>query len=122
MKRNMDLVRLLLLRIEEESTSALRNVPEMDGFDAETVVHHVALMIQAGLLIAIDASTMQERDYLQIELTWQGHEFLETVRDPEVWTKTKEGAAKVGSWSIGVLAEIGKAVVTAKLKGLGFGE
>lgn len=29
-------------------------------------------------------------------LTWSGHDFLDTVRDPEVWKRTKSGASKIG--------------------------
>ncbi len=121
MKRDMDLVRQLLLQIEQNGSPALSNVPSMEGFDNDDVVHHVTLLRQAGLVKAIDASSFDGVDYLQIEMTWQGHEFLDDVRDPEIWKKTKEGAGKVGSLSLGVLADIAKAAVAAKMKDLGFG-
>lgn len=120
MKRDMDLVRLLLLRIEQEGSPALRNVPEVEGFDEATVAHHISLMLQAGLVTAIDASSFDGLAYLEIKMTWHGHEFLETIRDPEIWQSTKAGAAKVGSWSIGIIAELAKAAVVAKAQSLGF--
>ena len=46
-------------------------------------------------------------------LSWEGCEFLDTVRSPEVWRRTKEAAGKVGGVSIAVLADIAKA--TAKI-------
>lgn len=42
-------------------------------------------------------------------MTWNGHEFLDAVRDPEIWQKTKDGASKVGSASIEFLWEMAKA-------------
>ena len=39
----------------------------------------------------------------------QGHEFLDTLRDPEIWRRTKQGAKKIGSASIDVLFTLGKA-------------
>lgn len=121
MKRDMDLVRQLLLRIEEEGTPAVPNVPALDGYSEEVVIHHVKLLAQAGLVTAIDASSFDGPDYLQIEMTWQGHDFLASVRDPDIWRRTKEGAGKVGSWSIGTIAEVAKAVALAKMKELGLG-
>ena len=46
---------------------------------------------------------------MELYLTWQGHEFLNSIRDPEVWSKTKEGAKKVGNFSIQFIGEIAKA-------------
>jgi hypothetical protein len=48
-------------------------------------------------------------------LTFKGHEFLDTVRDSEVWKLTKESAQKAGVASVQVLFEIGKAYAKQKL-------
>ena len=42
-------------------------------------------------------------------LTWEGREFLDSVRNPETWAKTKEGAHKIGTWSISLLSDMAKA-------------
>ena len=42
-------------------------------------------------------------------LTYRGHEFLDTIRDEEVWRRTKAGVTKMGGASIELLWEIGKA-------------
>lgn len=119
MKRSMDLVRTLMLLVEDEGTPELRNVPEIDGFDQITTIYHVRLLIEAQYMQAIDASDLSSEDYMQLGLTWSGHEFLETIRDSEVWSKTKAGATKVGSWSVGLLAELGKAYAREKARQLG---
>ena len=119
MKRDMDLIRTILLKIEEQGDPQLRRVPTIQGADEHTVRSHVGLLLDAGLVRAIDASTYSSRDYLEIGLTWEGHEFLDNIRDPEIWRKTKSGAKKVGSFSIGILAEIARAAITAKAQSLG---
>jgi hypothetical protein len=48
-------------------------------------------------------------------LTWKGHEFLDDIRDPGVWQKTKERTKGVASVGVGFLWEIAKAEVRAKL-------
>src|SRR5262245_18205985 len=106
MKRNMELVREILLRIERDGRPELSQVPSIDGHDEGTVTSHVALLMDAGLISAIDASTMDSEDYIQLGLTWSGHECRDNVRDPAIWRKTKAGAANVGSLSLGVMAEL----------------
>ena len=84
MKRDMDLVRQLLLRVEEgqgPSMSELLTKPE----DMELYGHHTRILIDAGFLTGIDASSMTSLDWLDLQLTWKGHEFLDTLRDPTIW-------------------------------------
>jgi hypothetical protein len=48
-------------------------------------------------------------DWRAKRLTFQGHEFLDTVRDPEIWRRTKEGASKIGGAGVELLLTVGKA-------------
>ena len=49
-------------------------------------------------------------------ITWTGHQFLNTIRPKDVWDATLQGASKLGIMSINALStiamEITKAVVT----------
>jgi hypothetical protein len=49
-------------------------------------------------------------------LSWQGCEFLDTVRSPEVWRQTKEAAGKIGGVSISIFADIAKATAKTVIK------
>lgn len=68
------------------------------------------LLNEAGFLIGKDASFMEDVfPVWQVKrLTYSGHEFLEAVRDGEVWRRTKEGAEKAGVAGLGFLLEMGK--------------
>ena len=44
-----------------------------------------------------------------MRLTWEGHEFLDTVRDPEIWRKTKSGAATAGGYAFGFMKDLATA-------------
>jgi hypothetical protein len=119
MKRDMDLVRSILLEIEARGDPELRNVPFIQGYDEGVVTSHVALLLDAGLASGIDASTMDGQDYMEIGMTWAGYEFLDNVRDPEIWRTTKTGAAKLGSFSLSLIGDLAKAALTAKAQSLG---
>lgn len=108
MKRDMDLIRDIMLAIEDDVLTFGDGTDE-DRFTAsrDVVLGHLHLMQQAGL-IEVD-SQLLDGQYDLRGLTWEGHDFLDTVRDPEVWKRTKDGASKMGGWSFGLLKDLGTA-------------
>src|SRR5215204_2447357 len=102
MKRDMDLVRLLLLEAEAAKDRVMtKHLPALEhfkGFDLPTIDHHVEVMAEAGLIVAYQETQTGKGTFgwNLIRLTWNGHEFVDTVRDPEIWRKTKSGAAAAG--------------------------
>lgn len=49
-------------------------------------------------------------------MTYQGHEFLDTVRSPKVWRACKEILGKVGTITIEGMIEIGSKVASSLLE------
>ena len=120
MKRDMDLIRELLLKIADadKPIAFSKMVPgrkERDK-DYEIAAYHMQMLIEAGLVRAIDASTNDGKEWLNLELTWHGHDFLESIRDPTVWENTKDGAKKLGGVSLDVLVSLAKAYLKAEAK------
>lgn len=120
MKRDMDLVRAVLLAVEEHGTTPIDWIEDfqVEGYESELVAYHVWLLAQAGFIEAIDDSTGDRFGCSPRCLTWHGAEFLDSVRDPIVWSNTKQGAKRVGSFSIDVLSEIAKGIIKKKLADL----
>jgi hypothetical protein len=103
MKRDMDLVRLLLLEQE------LGDAPlEISDYSAETIIYHLQLMSDANL---IEAAFVKDGngDAVQanvIRPTWVGHDFLDASRDNKLWALAKEKVLKPGaSWTFSLLVE-----------------
>lgn len=112
MKRDMELVRKILLKIEEEyRSSALLNLP-IEGYDMETVAYHCRIMQDAGLLTDYEGRSSNNQLYMFWvgPLTWEGNDFLDKIRDDGVWHKTKEAITKKG---LPLLIETIKTVATA---------
>ena len=98
MKRDIELIRLSLLR---EETGAPPT--ELADYDAATIAYNSVLAIEAGLLrgqiyheggspIAIPNVT---------GITWAGHDFLDATRDSRIWKKTRNRALTLGtSWDL----------------------
>lgn len=121
MKRNPDLEREILLLVEADNHDhpGFIDLSVIDGFSDHEKGYHVLLLYEAGLIDAIDASSKSARFGWHPErLTMVGHEYLEAIRDPEIWRKTKEGAGQAGSFSLEVLSALAKGLVKQQIKKL----
>ncbi|MEN8702458.1 DUF2513 domain-containing protein [Bacillus infantis] len=106
MKRDMDLIRRIMLEVESmEDTTRLYNV-SFDDVPKELVNYHVKLLIDAGL---VEGQCLYGTQYSVKSLTWNGHEFLDNAKNPSVWSKTKSFVAeKGGSASMSIMMELVK--------------
>ena len=103
MKRDMDLIRELLLKLEALPIAPGRLVsmgphePELAvvGYTADDISHHLRMLIDAGFLHVEGRGFNMSGELLFRGTTWSGHEFIGSTRDREIWQKTKEAAKKV---------------------------
>lgn len=104
----MDLVRKILIVLEEHPHGYYNEFLKIDGYSQEQIGYHVTLMDEAGLLVAIDASGMDSDspEAMPNRLTWQGHQFLNACRDEGRWTKAKDIFRQAGGVSFDVAKEI----------------
>lgn len=110
MKLEKELVRKILLKVEDFEGETYDGVPlEFEDYTERQIAYHVMLLIEAGYLVGEDLSTLSGDEWEAQRLTYAGHEFLDTIRDAEVWRRTKDAAVKVGGVSLQVMVEIGKA-------------
>ncbi len=96
MKRDMDLVRKILLDVEE-SDEWRHSAVTIERLDDEMVSYHVKLLHQAGLIEAVDKTSLGTLCWHPTTLTWDGHEFLDAARDESRWGTAKNTLlSKVG--------------------------
>src|SRR5690625_2055297 len=118
MKLNHDCIRDLLLAIEEHTTinkhldhDEILSLPELESYDSETIIYTAQKLNEAGFVNVNFDFFMDDMPHIAISsLTYEGHNFLDTIRDHKVWRKTKETASKLSSVSITVMSEIGVSV------------
>jgi Hypothetical protein (DUF2513) len=89
-KRDLDLVRQLMLQIEALPASPPVQY-RMSEIEDPVLLAHLELLIDAGLVNGRIARSHGTRgDVISVEgLTWQGHEWIEMVRSQSVWNETK---------------------------------
>ena len=121
MKRDLDLIRDLLLQIEEKYDGNFGMLEinyhgEVGSPEFQKTVEHIYLMGEAGLIEVRDHSHMSGREYSPKRMTWWGHDFLDSIRDPEVWDQTKKLANKAGAGSLDLVGDIAKGFIKTKIK------
>lgn len=120
MRRDLNLIRTLMLEIEKldiPANGAIGFYPgdgtlEIEGYDDDAVAHHLLWLIEGDYILG---QMDQDGGFLLRRLTWSGCEFLDDVRDPEIWRKTREHAKSVVGVGFGFAWEIAKAELKAKL-------
>lgn len=112
----MDYIRELLLEIEEKSDGTFKQL-DIDGKGRTLAekIEHLFLMHERGLIDARDASSMGNRDIIVLRLTWDGHEFLDAIRDPDIWAKTRNGALAAGGFTLDLLRQLAVGFLKKKI-------
>lgn len=90
MKRDMDLIRGVLIEVEKLPFDSGFHDISVQGYTDEEITYHVRLAHEAGLIEAIDLTTMDGVCWKPKRLTYEGHEFLDAARSNTVWNKAKE--------------------------------
>lgn len=121
MKRNWDTIRELLAKVEECTLPV--EIVRLGDFPADRaaeISYHMALLIEAGLVKGQMVKTIgpEVKDFIADKLTWNGHEFLDSIRSDTVWQKTKKLFAEQGiSMTLDLVKEGAKQVASALLGG-----
>jgi hypothetical protein len=100
MKRDWDVIREVLIEVEElgadERDKFIYGVGSEYADKDATKSEHAFLLWKANFISGIDASTFGGKALLSPELTWQGHDLLETIRSKAVWERIKTTAKDKG--------------------------
>jgi len=109
MNRDMNLVRKILLEIENQATGYAPNNFAVEGYTQEQIRYHAYIMMQDGLIEGINRTDLNSTSPQVIprNLTWVGHEFLEAARNDTVWKKAMDIVKeKGGTITITVLSQL----------------
>ena len=109
MKRDLDLIRKILLKIESrDNPRGIRDSMgiKIQGYSTALTNYHVGLVIDAGWVTGTSLNTLESSSkfYFNLNLTNAGHEFLDKARNNTVWQNIKE---KLGSkWDSVCLSDL----------------
>ena len=132
MTLNYDCIRDVLLYLEDTleytdnqvammhkrlTISSIANT--LSSYSKEDVQYTIEKLFEARYIRIVDISVDKQKyivnGYID-DITWEGYNFLNNIREKSIWEATKEGAKKVGAMSVSAISmisfEIVKAVVT----------
>lgn len=110
MKLNNDCIRDILLFIESNTdfekpfinSDAL--ITNLQSYDKNTIYYHIKMISQAEL---VDKVTFADnRPFLVYNLSWEGHQYLDNIRDDKVWKLLKEKTNQLSSVSLKILISL----------------
>ena len=112
MKRDNEIVRDILLLVEEECQSIVDGKQQhltfkssdsetkwlpIPGTDRDSAIYHWKLLIDEDLVNGtIHPAFYGEMTFVFSGLTWNGHDFLDTIRQEPVWEEMTKLAEKNG--------------------------
>jgi hypothetical protein len=108
MKRDMDLVRKILMACSDHEHGRAPANLQIAGYSEEEIGYHAYIMNEAGLVRATDITNMGSPSPAAfiVSLTWDGHDFLEASRNEGLWSKAKQAAGSTGGMVLGVLKSV----------------
>lgn len=110
MKRNLDLIRHILLvteSLDKPKITADDFVTEIYSYDE--VCYHLSLLADANYVNVIEVPILNSRysDYIVKRLTNSGHDFLDSIKNDTVFNKTKETLfSTVGTVALEVVKDL----------------
>ncbi len=111
MKRDMSLVRKLILSLEDIALPIESDELDLE-VDQDSIDCHLRLMIEAGLI----TGTTTRGGVIVSRLTWAGHDFADASRDDVVWKKAiRHIGERTKSVTFDVLISVLKGILTKTL-------
>lgn len=105
-----EIVRDVLLILEEElgfgqeiNKEDFLSIDKIKTHDVHDVLYTLKKLNEAKL---IELRFTSDGGFLIMDITFDGHQFLANIRDPEIWAKTKSAAGVVGGASLSVIGEL----------------
>lgn len=122
MRLNPDCVRSVLLEVEASGLNEAIYIEDLCNklpeFTPDDIQYTCAKLIEAEYLNGLVSDVIGSIAPCIVEiwdLTYEGHEFLDTVRPTTVWEKTKGIITSIGSASLPVIQDAAKEIAIAML-------
>ena len=121
MKLDPDCIRDILFVVEDKTgyqvyTSAYEVAESINKYPHDVVMYHIDQCEMYGFFTKVQHYQNGDDDSTIYDLSPKGHEFIRNIRSDNVWNKIKENAKTFGGFSISILGELAKSIITSKLK------
>jgi hypothetical protein len=77
------------------------------------IAEHARLLSEARL---IDAKVTGMGDIIFSSITWAGHDYMDAVRDDEIWKSTKDTLTETGGFTLDLAKALAKGLVKKQVE------
>lgn len=116
MKLDHDLVRETMLYLEDNLTfdkEIMSSNIVIQNYTSEEIQYTVNKLYEAGFIKCVPFKPYKFVAIL--EITWNGHCFLDNIRDKNIWIKTKEKLSKLASVSLPIISQVAATYIQIEL-------
>lgn len=116
MELKHELVREIMLYLEENlkfNQTIFSNAIKIPEYTSEEITYTVKKLYEAGYL---NCTLIKANMTIPIkEITWNGHCFLDNIRDDNVWNHTKQKISKLASISLPIISQVAASYIQMQL-------
>ena len=121
MKLNPDCIRDILLAVEDTSSYGkiissfeLYKSTSLSNYSENEILYHVRQLAWSKMLEQTDFYL--DNSFSILDLSPQGHEFLNNIRSDDNWNKTKKFSAKIGSLAVSTLQSVASSIISISIQ------
>ncbi|MGN0619033.1 MAG: DUF2513 domain-containing protein [Huintestinicola sp.] len=131
MKMNVDCIRSVLEYIIESQTvnDKLQVIPvktkelydskDLEKFTKQDILYSLYLLNDGEYIKCLISNYDNETSFIEInQVTYKGHMFYETVREPTVWEKTKDIIKKAGNHTLEFVEQVAHDAAVESIKAI----
>jgi hypothetical protein len=102
MKRDMELIRKMVLLVEDHPSGSAPSQLNIEGYDDDEIGYHAYLLVDSGLADGTSTAhlTSSSPQYRITRLTSAGHDFADRARNQYVWNEVMTDIKKRGLTSV----------------------
>ncbi len=119
MKLDHNCVRDLLLYLEDNlkyNDKININNLTLKNYNKQTLMYTADRLIEAEYINPLICWNCNEQHVIIVKsITYQGHQFLDTIRDKSVWETTKSKISKFTSVSLPIIQQVASNYIKSKL-------
>lgn len=120
MKRDMELVGKILLRVQEQKNLTAQYI-KIPGYEPAIVGRHAQMLLEGGFLSGWQVKSNPPEEYPVVyasDLSWSGHDFVAIYQNKTVWKQIKSRLTveQFTSLSLTAFSELGMELIKAGAK------
>ncbi len=112
MKRDLDFIREILLKIEDSDDMVYPEALVSDKHPLSDVTHHLKLLADADYIEVLDVTTLSGEYFIVQRITMAGYDYIDNIRSDKIWNKVKDKLTKVSGGATSAALDVVKAVAT----------